>query len=122
MVRLPEKSVTKTWFRVHFFRSWTAIVTLFGFGWAFLYRPEWLTLWLRTTMTLIEKIAAILPYPWGDRFEVALRGIGALFWLQITLAIVLLRLFVWTIGYSLREPPAVPVRRADRYNSISNNE
>ena len=46
-----EPSVLKAWVRTHLFRTWTALLTLISFGLAFLYKPEWLTWWLRTTMT-----------------------------------------------------------------------
>jgi hypothetical protein len=61
----------RTWVLTHLFRIWTALITLTGIGWSFLYKPEWLTWWLRTTMASIEKVCALLPYPWGDRVEVA---------------------------------------------------
>ena len=66
------------------------------------YKPEWLTWWLRTTMTAIEKACALLPYPWGDRVEIATRGIGASFWIQITLAIIIVRVIAWMIGFIWR--------------------
>lgn len=87
-----------TWVRTHLFRTWTALVTLGGFGWAFFYKPDWITWWLRTTMTGIEQGAGFLPYPYGDQFEVALRGIGGSFWVQITLAIIIVRVAAWLIG------------------------
>jgi hypothetical protein len=98
----PERTPIKTWALTHLFRTWTALVTLIGFGLSFLYKPEWLTWWLRTTMAAIEKLSALLPYPWGDRIEVALRGIGGSFWMQITLAIIIVRVIAWLIGYSWR--------------------
>lgn len=97
-----ERGPIKTWVLTHLFRTWTALVTLIAFGMSFLYKPEWLTWWLRTTMAGIEKSSALLPYPWGDRIEVALRGIGGSFWIQITLAIIIVRIIAWLIGYSWR--------------------
>lgn len=97
-----ERSAGAKWILTHFFRTWTALVTLVAFGAGFLYKPEWLTWWLRTTMSGIEKGSALLPYPWGDRFEVALRGIGGSFWIQITLAILIVRVFMSLIAYAWR--------------------
>jgi hypothetical protein len=97
-----ERGPIKTWVLTHLFRTWTALVTLIAFGMSFLYKPEWLTWWLRTTTAGIEKSSALLPYPWGDRVEVALRGIGGSFWIQITLAIIIVRIIAWLIGYSWR--------------------
>ena len=51
---------------------WTALFTLASLGAAFVYKPEFLTLYLRTTMTVIETGTVALPYPWGDRPEVVL--------------------------------------------------
>jgi hypothetical protein len=41
-----------------------------------------------------------LPYPWGDRIEAALGNFGL--WVQITLAIVAFRFFMWLIASALR--------------------
>jgi hypothetical protein len=83
------------WVLTHLFRILTALVTLVGIGWSFLNHPEWLTWWFRLTMAGIENTSALLPYPWGDRVEVALRGIGGSFWIQITLAILIVRVVLW---------------------------
>lgn len=99
---MPDRSPVKAWFFMHLFRVWTALATLAAFVLGFLYKPEWLTWWLRTTMNAIEKTSAALPYPWGDRLEVALRGIGGSFWIQITLAIIIVRLAAWLIAYCWR--------------------
>jgi hypothetical protein len=99
---MTERSPFVAWLLTHLFRMWTALVTLLGFGAAFLYKPEWLTWWLRTTTKAIESGAEVLPYPWGDRFEVALRGIGGSFWIQITLAIIIVRVIAWLVGYGWR--------------------
>ena len=99
---MADWSPFKAWMLTHLFRVWTALLTLIGFGAAFLYKPEWLTWWLRTTMRGIESGSAALPYPWGDRFEVALRGIGGSFWIQITLAIIIVRVAAWIVGYGFR--------------------
>jgi hypothetical protein len=92
----------KTWILMHVFRIWTALVTLVAFGLGFLYRPEWLTWWLRMTTAGIERTSGLLPYPWGDRLEVALRGIGGSFWIQITLAILIVRIVAWLLAHAWR--------------------
>ena len=56
------------------------------YGW--LYIPEMLTWWKRTTTNLIETGCGLLPYPWGDRIEATLGNF--VLWVQITLAIVVL--------------------------------
>src|SRR5579872_6871619 len=85
----------KRWARTHFFRIWTAIATILLLGLLLVYRPELLTWYLRTTMRLIEAAAARFPYPWGDRIEFFLKEIGGHIWIQITLAIVAVRLVTW---------------------------
>jgi hypothetical protein len=96
----------RNWARTHIFRVSTALVTLLLLGLCFFYRPELLTWWLRTTMGLIETGSGLLPYPWGDRFEIALRGIGGSFWFQITLAIILVRVLAWLIAACWRRRPS----------------
>jgi hypothetical protein len=54
--------------------------------------PEYLTWWKRAIDTLIENGCGLLPYPWGDRVESTIGDIGL--WMQITLAILLLRAVV----------------------------
>src|SRR3954452_19665717 len=92
---MADQSAMKALILTHATRVWTALLTLAGLGAAFVYRPELLTLYLRTTMTAIEKGAAALPYPWGDRLEVVLRGIGGSVWMQFAFAIVVVRVIVW---------------------------
>ena len=96
----------KNWARIHVFRVSTALVTILLLGFCFLYRPDLLTWWLRTTMGLIETASGLLPYPWGDRIEVALRGIGGSFWFQITLAIILVRVVAWFTAVCWRRRPS----------------
>jgi hypothetical protein len=98
---VPHRPV-RSWVLTHLFRIWTALLTVIGIGWSFLYKPEWLTWWLRTTTAAIEKGCTLLPYPWGDRVEIATRGIGASFWVQITLAIIIVRVIAWMMGYIWR--------------------
>jgi type IV secretory pathway VirB2 component (pilin) len=78
------------------------MVTLVGIGAAFVYKPEWLTLYLRTTMAAIETATAALPYPWGDRLELILRSLGGSVWMQFALAIIIVRIAAWFVGYCWR--------------------
>lgn len=119
----PARSPFRVWVGTHLFRTWTALVTLAGFGWAFFYKPEWITWWLRTTMNGIEQGAAFMPYPYGDQFEVALRGIGGSFWVQITLAIIIVRVVAWLIGQMFKRRPGRDVDLDAIYReSVRRNE
>ena len=62
---------------------------------AWVYRPEILTWWKRTTTSLIEAGCGLLPYPWGDRLESTIGNFGL--WVQITLAIIVFRVLVWLL-------------------------
>jgi hypothetical protein len=89
------------------------------FGFAFLYHPEWISWWLRLITHGIEQGTALLPYPYGDQVEVALKGFGGSFWLQITVAIVALRAFLSSLAYAWRRqrrPP--PAERPRSVNEI----
>ena len=88
------------------FRTWTALVTILLLVLCFFYRPDLLTLYLRTTMGLIETASGLLPYPWGDRIEVALRAIGGSVWFQIALAIILVRTVAWLTAVCWRRRPS----------------
>jgi hypothetical protein len=79
---MADQSAMKSRILTHVTRVWTALFTLASLGAAFAYKPEFLTLYLRTTMTAIETGTAALPYPWGDRLEEVLRGIGGSVWMQ----------------------------------------
>jgi hypothetical protein len=120
---MADQSAMKRWILTHVTRVWTALFTLAGLGVAFVYKPEFLTLYLRTTMTAIESGTAALPYPWGDRLEVVLRGIGGSVWMQFAFAIIVVRMIVWLIarffGYfwrrRRRDPVSIVVdRRMDK--------
>jgi hypothetical protein len=84
---------TKGWLRSHVFRAWTAGAVLAAYVYGWLYAPEMLTWWKRTTTTAIEAGCGLLPYPWGDRIETTLGNFGL--WVQITLAIMAFRILVW---------------------------
>jgi hypothetical protein len=86
--------------RGHLFRAWTACAVLAAWVFGWLYFPEMLTWWKRTTTALIEAGCDRLPYPWGDRIEATVGNFGL--WVQITLAIIALRILVWLAMSALR--------------------
>ncbi len=99
--------------RSHLFRIWTACAVLGGYVYCWLYVPEMLTWWKRTTTAMIEAGCNLLPYPWGDRIEATLGNFGL--WVQITLAIIVFRIVAWLVisgvravwsGRPERMPPA----------------
>ena len=100
---MRHSSGLRDWARTHTFRVLTALLTLVLFGLSFFYSPELLTWWLRTTMRLIEATSSLLPYPWGDRIEIALRGFGGSFWFQIAFAIIVVRLIASLIAWAWRQ-------------------
>jgi hypothetical protein len=81
--------------RVHTFRFLTMIATWVLILCAFLYHPEWIRASLRLFTQGIEYVADRVPEPWGSRVEIVLRELGGIIWVQITVAIVLLRLIIW---------------------------
>jgi hypothetical protein len=91
---------TKVRIRSHVFRVWTALAILAGYIYGWLYRPDALTWWKRTTTSLIEAGCGLLPYPWGDRVESTLGDFGL--WVQITLAIVAFRIAMWLVISAVR--------------------
>jgi hypothetical protein len=86
---------TKARVRSHIFRLWTACAVLAAYVYGWLYVPEWLTWWKRTTAAFIEDGCGLLPYPWGDRIEATLGNFGL--WVQITLAIIVFRILMWLV-------------------------
>ena len=104
----------KAWLRTHVFRAWTAAAVLAAYVYGWIYFPEVLTWWKRTTTNLIETGCGQLPYPWGDRIEATLGNFGL--WVQITLAIIVFRILVWllmvllrSIGTTRRHEPESPL-------------
>jgi hypothetical protein len=91
---------TKARVRSHIFRLWTACAILAAYVYGWLYVPELLTWWKRTTTAVIEDGCALLPYPWGDRIEATLGNFGL--WVQITLAIIVFRILMWAIISAVR--------------------
>ncbi|WP_428486208.1 hypothetical protein [Rhodopila sp.] len=96
----PSWNSTKGRLRSHIFRAWTACVVLGGYVYAWVYVPEVLTWWKRTTTKAIEAGCDMLPYPWGDRIEATLGNFGL--WVQITLAIIGFRFLMWLVIVALR--------------------
>jgi hypothetical protein len=86
--------------RNHIFRTWTACAVLAGYAYGWLYAPEMLTWWKRTTTSCIEALCGLVPYPWGDRIEATLGNFGL--WVQITLAIIVFRILMWFAAVVLR--------------------
>jgi hypothetical protein len=86
--------------RSHIFRAWTACAVLAAYVYGWLYIPEMLTWWKRTTTNLIEMGCGLLPYPWGDRAEATLGNFGL--WVQITIAIIAFRILMWLVLLALR--------------------
>jgi hypothetical protein len=84
--------------KVHTFRIATAAATWLLIVAVFYYHPEWIKWGLRTITRGIETVADAIPYPWGDRIEIALRELGGFVWLQITLAIVSLRILLSSVA------------------------
>ena len=114
---MSRSSTFAAWARLHIFRTATAVLTLVLLGLCFFYEPELITGWLRMTVRTIEFVAALLPYPWGDQVEIALKALGGSFWFQIASAIIVVRAAMWGIGAgwrhrrSRRRPQAVEADR-----------
>ena len=100
MLRRADLDGFWSWLRVQLFRLWTALLVLAVYAYLWVNGPEYLTWWKRATTTLIEKACGLLPYPWGDRVETSIGDIGL--WLQIALAILLLRAVVGVIMLGVR--------------------
>jgi hypothetical protein len=88
--------------KVHTFRIATAVAAWLLIIAAFYYHPEWIRWALRTITYGIETVADAIPYPWGDRIEIALRELGGFVWFQMTLAIVSLRIALATVAAAWR--------------------
>jgi hypothetical protein len=103
---------TKAGARRHVFRIWTAGAVLAAYVWGWVYVPELLTWWKRSTTAAIEAACGLLPYPWGDRIEDTLGNFGL--WVQITLAIIAFRIVVWAVMAILRWMWSKGGRRGER--------
>jgi hypothetical protein len=93
-------SDTKIWVRTHVFRLLTAGIVLAAYVYGWVYAPEALTWWKRTTTMAIEAACDRLPYPWGDRVEATIGNFGL--WVQITLAITVFRILIWLMMATVR--------------------
>lgn len=82
------------------FRTWTACAVLAAYVYGWLYVPELLIWWKRTTSAVIEAGCGALPYPWNDRTEATLGNFGL--WVQITLAIIVFRILIWLVMSAFR--------------------
>ena len=94
---MPETRWANTKLRVrsHIFRIWTAFAILAAYVYGWLYVPEVLTWWKRTTTGMIEAACGLLPYPWGDRVEATIGNLGL--WVQLTLALIAVRIVIWAV-------------------------
>jgi hypothetical protein len=96
----PSWDNAKARVRNHVFRFWTAAAILAAYVYGWLYVPEVLTWWKRSTTAIIEAGCGLVPYPWGDRIEATLGNLGL--WVQITIAIVVFRILVWLVMAAFR--------------------
>jgi hypothetical protein len=102
VIRPQNYSGLKHHAKVHSFRMVTAILAWVLIGLAFYYRPELLSVALRTLQRSIEALGDALPYPWGPRIEVLFKELGGFIWLQITLIIIVVRVVFSTIAAGWR--------------------
>jgi hypothetical protein len=94
-MRSPSSPTFRYLAKVHTFRFFTMIAAWVLILCAFLYHPEWIRASLRLLTHAVESLADQVPEPWGSRVEIMLRELGGIIWVQITVAIVLLRLILW---------------------------
>jgi hypothetical protein len=80
--------------KVHSFRFFTVILAWVFIAAAFYEMPELLTGIQRATQRGMEIVGDNIPPPWGPRIEFVFREIGGFVWLQITLIVVALRVFL----------------------------
>ena len=98
----PSYSGLKHHAKVHSFRISTAILTWVLLGATLFYKPEWIRWALRTGTHAIEGVGDALPSYWGAQAEIVLRELGGFLWIQITAAIIFVRLVFWLIGAAWR--------------------
>ena len=111
-MRSPSFPTFRHLAKVHTFRFLTMIATWALIFCSFIYHPEWIRGTLRLLTHAIETFADQVPEPSGSRVEIMLRELGGIIWVQITIAIVLLRLIVWLPFHVWR------VRRERRQNEL----
>lgn len=88
--------------RVHTFRISTAILTWVLLGVILFYKPEWIRNGMRAGTRAIETVSDALPSYWGAQAEIVLRELGGFLWIQITVAIILVRFVFWMIAATWR--------------------
>ena len=79
---------------MHTFRIITVILAWMFIAAAFYQWPELLTRLQRAIQRGMEVIGDSIPPPWGPRIEFVFREIGGFIWLQITLIVVFIRVFL----------------------------
>ncbi len=79
---------------MHSFRIVTVILAWMFIAAAFYEWPELLTGLQRGIQHGMEVIGDSIPAPWGPRIEFVFREIGGFIWLQITLIVVFIRVFL----------------------------
>ena len=94
-----RRAVIATWVGVHFFRFWTAATVIILFALSFVYAPELLTTWHTTVFGLVEDVSRMFPHPWGIRLQYIMINVDVSIWLKFTMAIILLRVLMWSIAH-----------------------
>jgi hypothetical protein len=88
--------------KVHSFRVSTAILTWILLGAMLFYKPEWVRNGMRAGTHAIEAVSDALPSYWGAQAEIMLRELGGFLWIQITVAIIVVRFVFWAIAATWR--------------------
>jgi hypothetical protein len=88
--------------KVHSFRILTVVMAWLIIATAFYQKPELLTWLQRAIQRLMETVGDSIPSPWGPRIEFVFKEIGGFIWLQITVIIILLRVFLSGIAGAWR--------------------
>ena len=88
--------------KVHSFRISTAILTWILLGAMLFYKPEWIRNGMRAGTRAIEAAGDALPSYWGAQAEIVLRELGGFLWIQITAAIIFVRLVFWLLATAWR--------------------
>ena len=105
--------------KVHTFRTLTAVLAWGLIVAAFYQKPELLTSAQRLTQRGIEAVGEAIPPPWGHGW-IAFREIGGSIWLQITVAILAVRLMLsmiaatWRLIFRKTVPRRTVPRRYER--------
>ena len=92
----------KHYAKVHSFRISTALLTWVLLGVMLVYKPEWIRNGMRVGTHAIETVGNALPSYWGAQAEIVLRELGGFLWIQITAAIIFVRLVFWLIAAAWR--------------------